>query len=901
MGADLAKRLALSPDDDAGKMLASLSQPADGPGHAAGEPSSSSGTPAPLSPPSTRPRPFDASADVAHLDPEPRLSAFETIFSSRPPVLDSLLSQLPTEAIFALYHTSPFLRRFLRKYPLAWLTLSFRLPQAAVAFVAAGHETPDPAAHVSKSYALDALLKQVVHPYGHALRNLDLCNTAVSGVALVGSVLVPRARSLRHLSVRGCKNVSIKYHIIPFLEPYAQADEPWPEAELALRSLYAYRCRHHRRRPYLPSSLTRRDSDSEPTHQLVEICHALGIWTDTAWCPTPGARCFRRKDYHHGRASPGAMEVWVPFDRLWRSGNRIGPTDEAVPDPSDGRLWETAELGHDGEPLGPEDAPHAGESKHTPAHLRRSHRTFVDRIQCSECGDAIHERCESCSVRMHCMGCRKTLCASCAFNRPLPRKRAKPNHFASLAFGHGSLIGGAMNQVAPPSGHSAPKPAPQGNRFWWAPGAARSPNLMNEALSDDESSEDEDDEGANHMPPPQHSINHASVGSSSPLRLNMQWCCLEPMFSGGGGIAMIGNGLGGKGSEKIRAAPLPRRKHLVDPDFSSQLRPLGHVRELKDNGLYEFVLGEDIDMLALLQRNTLDLQVRTSPRALCQECYRSFRWKVSCRGCRKPLCKEHDFRALKVRRCGYRDLLIEREYVRLHSKQPPLLEIPAFKGAAKAAAQPGPAPTADGDDGAPATTDDASGLLSHSQTLPRCEAKAVGMSASASQTSLASTADASVLWSLPNLQSPSPAHAGLRPRSHSASGLRSRSSSGWMVPPSARPSVRPFHRLPPLPCQPRHPVQWQGCGAFFCIPYRPIGDIRPRCPSTVKECSECNVHVCPVSWCRFPAPPADAVPVVRSNAARVPVPVVPGQLPLPALQHQGRGAGAVPIRGRGGR
>jgi hypothetical protein len=243
------------------------------------------------------------------------LSLFESIITSYPPVLESFLAQISTVTLLELYHTSRHLRQFLQRYPLAWKTLSFRLPQPAVAVGSPGNETPENRERQSKAYSFDALLKQIISPNGTRLTSLDLCNTAVTGIALVGSVLAPRIDTLQHLSVRGCKNVSIKYHIVPFLEPYTLKDAPWMQRDLALKSLYTYRCRHHRRRPYLPSSLIRRDSDSDPTHQLIEICHQLGIWTDTAWCPTPGGRCNRRKDYHAGRAGPQNMEVWVPFDR----------------------------------------------------------------------------------------------------------------------------------------------------------------------------------------------------------------------------------------------------------------------------------------------------------------------------------------------------------------------------------------------------------------------------------------------------------------------------------------------------------------------------------------------------------------------------------------------------------
>ena len=78
--------------------------------------------------------------DVEEIRP---LSIFETIFTTYPPILDSLLSQLPTRSTFDLFHTSRYLRSFLQQYPLAWKTLSFRLPQPALLLTSPGVETPD--------------------------------------------------------------------------------------------------------------------------------------------------------------------------------------------------------------------------------------------------------------------------------------------------------------------------------------------------------------------------------------------------------------------------------------------------------------------------------------------------------------------------------------------------------------------------------------------------------------------------------------------------------------------------------------------------------------------------------------------------------------------------------------
>ncbi|KAF1931411.1 uncharacterized protein M421DRAFT_418045 [Didymella exigua CBS 183.55] len=759
------------------------------------------------------------------------LSRFEAVVTAYPPVLESLLAQLPTAAVVELYHTSRHLRLFLERYPLAWKTLSFRLPQPAVAVGSPGNETPDARERQSKQYAFDALLRQIIAPHGTRITNLDLCNTAVNGVALVASVLAPHLHTLRHLSVRGCKNVSIKYHIVPFLEPYTLRDAPWLRTQLALTSLYTYRCRHHRRRPYLPASLVRRDSDSDPTHQLIDICHQLRIWTDTAWCPSPGGRCYRRKDYHAGRAAPQNMEVWVPFDRLWRSSNRIGPLEGTKRlGEHDGRLWEIAEEGQDGEPLGTENGPFAGEGKHVPAHARKSHTTFVENVKCSQCDDVILERCESCSVRMHCMGCRKTLCASCAFNRPIPRKRARTRHFASLAFGTSmGALGHASGSTASLQDRKQEAKAEK-NRFWWAPGATRSPNLMSESAHDDDSSDSEDTLNNGLPGPPAH---------RDPPKLNMHWCCLEPIFSGGGGIAVLGTGLGGRGADKIRAAPLPRCKQYEDPDFSNQLRPVDYIRELKNNGLYEYVLGEDVDILNYLKQESLELQQQTCPRGLCTDCYRSFRWKVSCRACKNPICKEHDFGALKVRKCGYRDLHTERDHVRAHTEPPQRLVIPDFN------------PHRTGED--LERTPTASSQLDAVSTADNESESSEGTPMSQSQVLMAPVG-ATEMGTFNPLTTPDPfiltsslsfvPVSSSRPRSLSASGVRSRNSVSWSNPPRGAPPTSISNPLP-LPCHSRnHPVQWEGCGAYFCQYPRPVGDNRPQCPALLKECSECAVLVC---------------------------------------------------------
>jgi len=794
------------------------------------------------------------------------LSRFESVLSSHPPILESLLAQLPTTSILDLYHTSNYLRTFLQQYPLAWKALSFRLPQSAINLASPGMDIPDSRERQSKQHALDSLLMQVVMPVATRLKSLDLDNTAIGGMALIANVVQPRIHTLEHLSVRGCKNVSIKYHIVPFLQMHSPALHPWAP-KVALKSLYTYRCRHHRRRPYLPSSLVRRDSDSEPTHELIEICHQLGIWTDTAWCPTPGGRCYRRKDYHGNRAAPGTQEVWVPFDRLWRSGNRIGPIEEKRPRANDGRLWEDNELGHDGEALGTETS--MGDGKYVPAHLRASHTTFTEDIKCDQCGDMILERCETCSIKMHCMGCRKTLCASCSFNRPIPRKRTKIRHFPSLLGSTHTTISAATPASTPPQQPTILQQvnvssAPQRysskrdtNRFWWAPGAHRSPNLMSELPPDSDSEEEE--------PNPIGFTNHI-ITPAAPLKLNMHWCCIEPIFSGGGGVAFLGPGsMGGSGSDRIRAVPLPKRKEYEDPDFQHTLVDPQSIEKLKNVRLYEEIMGENVDILPYLMQESLDLQSNTCPRSLCQDCYRSFRWRVACRGCKRPMCKEHDFRGLKLRKCGYRDLGTEREYVR--NPPPPaqnnlgrhgkyeLMAIPAFRrtkgmatGTDYGSGASTPVPMNDDDEtsipmarivSTASSSADSSQLLAPTSTP-------TGLESALEQLDMAA--------SFADMQARSIAGPS-RQRSVSLSGLADRATATSNFANTASAARIEWHKRYLLPGNGGHPVQWQGCGAYFCQTRHPAGDTRQQCSATLQDCKECHVLVCEYCLLDTPACP----------------------------------------------
>lgn len=722
------------------------------------------------------------------------LSRFETLISTYPPILESLFLQLPTPAILQLYHASKYLRSFLQSYPIAWSHLSFRLITAG-AFAAQGSTGSESSIDQrrSKPYALDQLLLMVVTPFGTRLKTLDLDNTAVSGYVLTSAVLPQRRETLTHLSVRGCKNVSLKYHIVPYLTVFGLqrrgSEAPRTSqrrSNLALKSLYTYRCRHHRRRPYLPQSLIRRDSDSDPTHELVKLCHELGIWTDTAWCPTPGGRCLRRREYHSARSAPGPPEVWVVFDRLWRCGNRFGDIEEnrQVPVQPDGRLWEQEELGYDGEALGTGEGYGSREGKMTPAHLRQSHRVFVDGIKCDRCGDSITERCEQCSVRMHCLGCRKTLCGSCAFDQPLSRKKKRYQHSSN-----DSSLKDASHQST--------------TELWWAPGTYQSPNLMQEVSEDGETTA--------------FGSNVTTTDERPPPKLRFQWCCLEPMFSGGGGIAFVGPGMNGPGANRIRTAPLPKGHGWEDREFVPSLAETFPVSAYGDQDAPDYTSGDrNNTLLRRLLKGSDELQGSSCPRSLCQDCYNSMSWQAACHACKKPLCLEHDLRGLKMRICGYRDLTLEKAALRKPVQDEVLSE-------------ESPLPPDYGPD-----------HLTQPQAIDIAR-KILGGLSDAERTQF--------IASLVVLPDEDDDEDLLDTNHDSTNSITATSNQTGNDDEAGSSSEEWFQSTPPQPqritkAKSAKAPPWQGCASFFCQQFRSIGDHRNRCTGVLKECSTCGVHVC---------------------------------------------------------
>lgn len=722
------------------------------------------------------------------------LSTFERVFTTHAPILESLLLQVPTETILQLYHTSRYLQTFLRSYPTAWRYLSFRLfcpsgAQPLVRVMLPGHAEPV-LAHQSRPYALDQLLMTVAMPCSPCLRSLELDNTGVSGQNLISAVLHSRRETLEHLSVRGCKNVSLKYHIVPYLTMYAlQYDVDMGQnigsspatKPLALKSLYAYRCRHHRRRPYLSSSLQRKDSDSEPTHELVSLCHKLGIWTDTAWCSTPAGRCFRRRGYVSMRVPQGSAEVWVVFDRLWRSKNWIGPVEQGYhqhqhqqQSKRDGKLWEHNETGAHGEALGTGEGSEPGEGKVVPAHLRQSHKKFVENIRCDSCFDDIQERCEQCSILMHCIGCRKTLCASCAYERPYIHGRTG----------------------------TTPKDAPE--PFWWAPGATVSPCLMQDH--------------------PVDAVPNGNQPTPYPA-LKFHWCCTEPIFSGGGGISI---GTPNREVDQVRAVPLPRGQGWEDMEYSthefSKTFPKYAYGDPRRPD-YSLETGHIAMMKWLL--GPPERKVSPCPRNLCQECYDSPQWKVHCKSCSKPLCIEHDLRGLRLRICGYRDLSLEKSAIQSDEQQA------SNNNSNGTALEPGQvqqssSSTSPGfelpyrtqrllDSTTSSFTDDHPVNNNHLETnLPVYPTTDPTITAT---TTTAATAAATA------------EEGSVRPGSRSFSATNSNG--------SRSPSPSSVYCESPL-----DPPKWQGCQSFFCPQHRAVGDQRQRCASILRECTSCSVNVC---------------------------------------------------------
>ena len=745
------------------------------------------------SPPSQAPRErcSASSATTPRQRQRSSLSRFEQIISTHPPVLESLLFQLPTSSILDLYHTSKYLRAFLQGYPTAWNHLSFRSLSPGRPVSRQTSPASDSSGEIltvhSKPYALDQLLMAVVLPFGTRLISLDLDHTAVAGSTLTSIVLHSRRETLQHLSVRGCKQVSLKYNILPFLTLFSlqqsasETQDSGPVPGLALRSLYTFRCRHHRRRPYTAASLLRKDSDSVHTHEFIKICNQLGIWTDTAWCPTPGGRCVKRKDYSTGRGTPDARtEVWVVYDRLWRSGNRLGPASysETVQSKNTrGQLWKDEESGYNGEPLGCELQQGHGEGKSRTTHLRQSHRKFIENVICQDCKAQIPERCEHCSIRMHCMGCRKTFCENCAFSRPLPP--AKPPRRDT---GDGTVR----------------------DSYWWAPGQMRNPNLMMQEVVSSTSTAQSN-----------------TPNSTVTPALKMQWCCLKPVFSNGGSITFVGPGMTDSATSHVHTAPLPPGEGYEDVELS-RLRQSDKRPELMVD--YPILPGDfpwlkHYQMLHWLLYGMEREDQSLCPRSLCQDCWQTPGWRAACQICKVPVCFAHDLRGSSMRICGYKDLSTEKAFLEENFR---FRVVPKDLGNSNLAMNTARARnkhTMREDVDIPSKLPELSQRFKDRYTYlldlsPMMESNTSGSSPEVLLDEAANKAKET-------------SYKGELSKMLDSKISTTTSNSG-----EEGKGIQPHN-------------SWLGCGSFLCPRYRPVGDDRPHCSAAAQLCSSCKVHVCP--------------------------------------------------------
>jgi hypothetical protein len=99
-----------------------------------------------------------------------------------------------------------------------------------------------------------------------------------------------------------------------------------------------------------------------------------------------------------------------------------------------------------------------------------------------------------------------------------------------------------------------------------------------------------------------------------------------------------------------------------------------------------------------------------------------------------------------------------------------------------------------------------------------------------------------------------------------------------------------------LPGNGKHPVQWRGCGAYFCLNGRPMGDNRGRCTSNGKECHECSVFVCEVSSHESSNQTNKiGLPTATKN---MPLQLLSTEISLRILSYQAISASSLPERGR---
>jgi hypothetical protein len=522
------------------------------------------------------------------------------------------------------------------------------------------------------------------------------------------------------------------------------------------------------------------------------------------------------------RAPADTKEVWVVYDRLWRSKNWVGTIDEKneasriakASGQRDGRVWEQDEIGAEGEALGVgNDQSRYGDGKHLPMHLRKSHREFVEDKTCDNCSSVILERCEQCSVLMHCAGCRKTLCASCAFDRPFTRNRLE----------EAGIEGNSSEEE-------------RQDKYWWAPGHSVSPCSMQDQ-----------DEMTN--------ANGQVVPQTNPTS-KFKWCCTEPVFSGGGGIT-FGPGNSGRDFERMRAAPLPKGDGWEDPEFYSGSGSKAEVYLAQEKIPYARTRLNKSDHYDVMHRLLgPEKQPTLVPRNLCHQCSSSRPWKVKCKACSQSICLQHDLRGLKMRLCGYRDLPSEKEALNRRQKSIENMalslerlkgflparnwsNVPDFWHRNRSEGLRGLVTTPDIDD-----ADSTNAELGHGSRFPLLQVNDVEQAALDS--AAATTSNNNTENDRPNRPT-SPSSNATAAASRSTSPAPSVDS---VIIPTPTPEKAPDEQKNEIEPHPK----WSGCLSFACPQFRGSGDHRQRCSASLKECAGCKVNVCKDCADRMPPP-----------------------------------------------
>ena len=443
------------------------------------------------------------------------------------------------------------------------------------------------------------------------------------------------------------------------------------------------------------------------------------------------------------------------------------------------------ESGYNGEPLGCEPQQGHGEGKTQTTHLRQSHRKFIENITCQDCEAPILERCEHCSIRMHCMGCRKTFCENCAFSRPLPCAKPPRSTISESDAGN----------------DTTKKP------YWWAPGQMRNPNLMKQEVL------------------PSTSAENSNIPNSTVTpALKMQWCCLKPMFSNGGSITFVGPGMTGSAINHVHTAPLPPGEGYEDAELSRLRQSDKTSGSVIDCPVLPGCSPrlKHYQMLHWLLYGMESKDQSPCPRSLCHDCWQTPGWRAACQSCKEPFCFAHDLRGLSMRICGYKDLSTEKSFLEGSSEFRKVLEASEKSTVALNTTR----------EKTKCTIREYLNVLTK---LPELSQRFKDKYAHLINSFPLGGPNTLVLNPEVLL-------------GEAASELKETSIEGELLKmldliistPISNTGDESTKRTEPQPND-----SWLGCGSFLCPKYRSIGDHRPRCTAAAQQCTLCEVHVCP--------------------------------------------------------